>query len=213
MAKKKSKSKSATVPRPPPSQSDSSSVNGVLIYTPSETEVEQSLVVNDVVDALQKLKIDSDQAVEPTQTEKTSKPKQTRSKAKTQVLHQTPETLKAATHEPSKKKSKTKKKTVVGAWKDYFGDEGQLANWQKLCTDVGMDEIPTSITQCRKALNKVWVNIYDFLDAKAEGKPVRKFKSEWALAKYTLDTGKVYPKKHAKEGGPARTLLAHIFRH
>ncbi|CCD46283.1 hypothetical protein ACHAPC_004507 [Botrytis cinerea] len=109
--------------------------------------------------------------------------------------------------------AKTKKKTVVGLWADYFGNETQLANWQRLCVDVGMEEIPTSITKCRKALGKVWVNIYDFLDAKAEGKPVKKYSSERELAKYTMKSGKIYPKIKAKEGGPVRALLAHIFGH
>ncbi|KAI9645466.1 hypothetical protein NHQ30_006205 [Ciborinia camelliae] len=113
----------------------------------------------------------------------------------------------------TKTKIKTKKNTVVGLWEDYFGNETQLANWQRLCIDVGMEEIPTSITQCRKALGKVWVNIFDFLDAKAEGKPVKRYKSEQKLATYTINSGKIYPKKQAKQGGPARVLLAHIFRH
>ncbi|TGO42549.1 hypothetical protein BHYA_0007g00490 [Botrytis hyacinthi] len=109
------------------------------------------------------------------------------------------------------KTAKTKKKTVVGLWADYFGNETELANWQRLCVDVGLEEIPTSITKCRKALGKVWVNIYDFLDAKAEGIPVKRYQSERKLAKYTLESGKIYPKSKAKEGGPARALLAHIF--
>ncbi|QSZ33798.1 hypothetical protein DSL72_005370 [Monilinia vaccinii-corymbosi] len=109
--------------------------------------------------------------------------------------------------------AKTKKTTVVGLWEDYFGNETQLANWQRLCVDVGMEEVPNSITQCRKALGKVWVNIFDFLDAKAEGKPVKRYESEQKLAKYTMKSGKIYPKKQAKQGGPARVLLAHIFRH
>ncbi|KAF7944752.1 uncharacterized protein EAE97_005385 [Botrytis byssoidea] len=107
--------------------------------------------------------------------------------------------------------AKTKKKTVVGLWEDYFGNETELANWQRLCVDVGLEEIPTSITKCRKALGKVWVNIFDFLDAKAEGKPVKRYSSERKLATYTLNTGKIYPKIKAKEGGPARALLAHIY--
>ncbi|RAL66261.1 hypothetical protein DID88_005932 [Monilinia fructigena] len=108
---------------------------------------------------------------------------------------------------------KTKKKNVVGLWSDYFGNETQLANWQRLCVDVGMEEVPTSITQCRKALGKVWVNIFDFLDARAVGKPVKRFESERKLAAYTMKSGKIYPKKQAKEGGPVRALLAHIFSH
>jgi hypothetical protein len=57
----------------------------------------------------------------------------------------------------------------------------------------------------------VWVNIYDLIDAIRENKtPPRRFKSQWALGKYTIKENKVYPKKKAKEGGPVRALLAHI---
>ncbi|KAB8303264.1 hypothetical protein EYC80_004706 [Monilinia laxa] len=107
------------------------------------------------------------------------------------------------------KTGKTKKKDVVGLWQGYFGNETELENWQRLCVDVGMEEVPTSITQCRKALGKVWVNIFDFLDAKAEGKPVKRYKSERKLATYTMNSGKIYPKEKAKQGGPVRALLAH----
>ena len=58
----------------------------------------------------------------------------------------------------------------------------------------------------------IWVNIYDFIDAVREGKPVRRFKTQRALAQYTTNTGRIYPKKKAKEQGPIRALLAHIFR-
>jgi hypothetical protein len=62
-----------------------------------------------------------------------------------------------------------------------------------------------------QALKGIWVNIYDFLDAKAEGMQVRRFKSQRALAAYTVKSEKIYPKKKAKEGGPIKILLAHIF--
>lgn len=39
-----------------------------------------------------------------------------------------------------------------------------------------------------------------------------RFESEKALAKYTLDTGKVYPKSQVPKGSPLRKLLAHISR-
>ncbi|CAD6454029.1 7237c18b-d525-4c96-a596-3bad317ebf0e [Sclerotinia trifoliorum] len=142
-----------------------------------------------------------------------SKPKTGKTK-KGQASEKPKPPKETVTDASSKQKSmKTKKNTVVGLWEDYFGNETQLANWQRLCVDVGMEEIPTSITQCRKALGKVWVNIFDFLDAKAEGKPVKRYSSEHKLATYTLKSGKIFPKSHAKQGGPARVLLAHIFRH
>lgn len=37
------------------------------------------------------------------------------------------------------------------------------------------------------------------------------YKTESALAEYTIREDKIYPKKAAKEGGPVRALLARIF--
>ncbi|TAQ89220.1 hypothetical protein B7494_g2451 [Chlorociboria aeruginascens] len=105
------------------------------------------------------------------------------------------------------KPRKVKKKNVAGAFDDYFGDVSMLGNWQKLCADVGIQEMPGSITKCRKVLSKTWVNIYDFLDAKAAGTEVKHWKSEKALAQYTLQSGRIFPKKKAKEGGPARNII------
>lgn len=62
-----------------------------------------------------------------------------------------------------------------------------------------------------QALGGVWVNIYDRLDAKKAGTSVRKFGSQRELAAYTMTTRKIYPMKKAKEGGPVKCLLAHIF--
>lgn len=143
-----------------------------------------------------------------------SKPKTAKTKkGQTSEKPEPPKNGTAKDASSKQKSTRSKKNTVVGLWEDYFGEETQLGNWQRLCVDVGMEEIPTSITQCRKALGKVWVNIFDFLDAKAEGKPVKRYSSEHKLATYTLKSGKIFPKSHAKQGGPARVLLAHIFRH
>lgn len=57
----------------------------------------------------------------------------------------------------------------------------------------------------------MWINIYDFIDSQREGKIPRRFATEKQLSVYTRKTGRVYPKKKAKEGGPVRALLAHIF--
>lgn len=35
----------------------------------------------------------------------------------------------------------------------YFGDPGKLENWQRLCRDLDIDPVPTSITQCKKVSN------------------------------------------------------------
>lgn len=77
-----------------------------------------------------------------------------------------------------------------------------------LVPDEDKQEADTELTQ---AMRDIWVNIYDFIDAKAAGTQVKKFKSERALADYTMKTRRVYPKEKAKQGGPVRALLAHIF--
>ena len=62
-----------------------------------------------------------------------------------------------------------------------------------------------------QALEGIWINIYDFLDALEKGVQPWRFPSQSALARYTIKTGKIYPKKKAKKEGPVRALLAHIF--
>jgi hypothetical protein len=53
--------------------------------------------------------------------------------------------------------------------------------------------------------------MYDFMDAIHDKKQPHLFPSQKALADYTMQTRKIFPKKKVKEGGPARALLAHIF--
>jgi hypothetical protein len=51
-----------------------------------------------------------------------------------------------------------------------------------------------------KALRGISVNIWDFLESRREGTPVKMFPSKTALAKYTRKTKKFYPLEEAKEG-------------
>jgi hypothetical protein len=122
------------------------------------------------------------------------------------------------------------RKNIVAEFQRYFGNANDLGNWQRLCQDVGIEEDIPSITKCKQvflasscerqcteafcvqALKGVWVNIYDLIDAvRTDRTPPRRFPSQKALAEYTISHQKVYPKKKAKEGGPVRALLAHIF--
>ncbi|KAI4601697.1 hypothetical protein KJ359_011828 [Pestalotiopsis sp. 9143b] len=106
-------------------------------------------------------------------------------------------------------KNPPKKSKIVTRWEDYF-KEGNLEDWNRLMKDLGfVDEFP-SITKCRKALKNVWVNIPDFLNGLASGKPTRHFPSQHELAAYTLKTGKVFPNKKIPKGSPLRRLLANI---
>ncbi|PVH79114.1 hypothetical protein DL98DRAFT_420947 [Cadophora sp. DSE1049] len=101
--------------------------------------------------------------------------------------------------------------TVVTEFARYFGSEDKLENWQRLCRDVGIQDVPRSLAKCKLALRKVWVNIYDLIVAVRQNKIPRRFPSLHALSAYTIRTRKIFPKEKAKEGGLVRQLLAHIF--
>ncbi|KAL4917604.1 hypothetical protein BDW62DRAFT_201629 [Aspergillus aurantiobrunneus] len=93
-----------------------------------------------------------------------------------------------------------------------FGAGTKLQQYQALYQALGLEEpVPTSITQCRKALGRVHVNLIDLIDANRLGKEVRKFQSVAALAKYTRKKQKAFPKAAAKKEGVLRDLLREIW--
>ncbi|KAK0748144.1 hypothetical protein B0T21DRAFT_406684 [Apiosordaria backusii] len=117
----------------------------------------------------------------------------------------------------ARKNRNKNKNNIVARFDRYFG-EGNLEDWQRLCSDIFEDwELATrditSKTKCRKLLKTVFVNIRDLLDA-VESSPKRKpqrFGSHAALKDYTKQTRRFYPKEKVKdELGPARALLRRI---
>ncbi|KAJ7030195.1 hypothetical protein C8F04DRAFT_1114195 [Mycena alexandri] len=94
----------------------------------------------------------------------------------------------------------------------YFGSEEKgLDGWQGLCATVGIEEIPNSITQCKKVLRTVWVNIFDLVDAKSTGQPAKTHASADALRKYSMKKKKIFPKKAAKGNPFLKVLLIEMF--
>lgn len=67
-------------------------------------------------------------------------------------LHQSFATLATTQHlrPGTKKYRKARERFIVEEFDDYFGEDTKLGNWQKLCLDLGMEDPPQSITQCRK---------------------------------------------------------------
>ncbi|KAK6865977.1 hypothetical protein PG995_002505 [Apiospora arundinis] len=97
-----------------------------------------------------------------------------------------------------------KKPAIVKQWDEYFQND-DLENWQRLMKDLGLEgEFRSS--------EKVWVNIYDFLEAVRADRLVHRFATEALLSRYTQKTGKIFPKKHVKKSSPLASLMAHIFR-
>ncbi|KAK4170241.1 hypothetical protein QBC43DRAFT_2438 [Cladorrhinum sp. PSN259] len=111
------------------------------------------------------------------------------------------------------KNKRAKQSAIVDQFNNYYGS-GSLEDWQRLCFDIGLEGDFSSKTKCRNAIRTVHVNIWDLLDAvdKEPKQYPRRFPNAKKLADYTVDTGRIYPKKHAKDAlGPARALLRHIF--
>ncbi|KAJ4297205.1 hypothetical protein N0V88_004123 [Collariella sp. IMI 366227] len=104
---------------------------------------------------------------------------------------------------------KKRSRNIVAEFDNYFGT-GTVQDWQRLCHDVGLEGNFTSITQCRKALKTVYVNIHDFLDAVKKGRTPQRFANVHQLATYTVNSGKIYPKKYVKKMGPVKALMRQI---
>ncbi|KAF2421829.1 hypothetical protein EJ08DRAFT_653318 [Tothia fuscella] len=89
-----------------------------------------------------------------------------------------------------------------------YGSASKLEGWQKLCADVAISPVPASITQCKKALTTVYVNIFDLIEARNSNScPPQLFRSLNALRNYSRKNHKVYSRINAKEDGFTRALL------
>ncbi|KAK3647296.1 hypothetical protein LTR56_008127 [Elasticomyces elasticus] len=97
---------------------------------------------------------------------------------------------------------------------DYFDAtyerlEDRLAAWQLLCVHVGIDP-ELSITKCKEALSKVFINIVDFVASQKGGPPFKRFESAGELRRY-IRKGKVFPLGLAKDSPCLRCLLINVF--
>jgi len=92
-----------------------------------------------------------------------------------------------------------------------YGHDGRLEGWRTLCADVGIRDIPNSATQCKKVLNRTWVNLVDLIECRANGTQVAQHRSQRALRMYTKETGKIFPKVAAKQNGFLKALLITMY--
>jgi hypothetical protein len=114
----------------------------------------------------------------------------------------------------SKKYHKEHGRCLLSEFTFHYGDnEERLAGWQALCYEVKMRTVPDTITQCRKALKRVHVNIVDLIDARRTSRSAKKFPSRNALRQYTFsfEIPKFFPKKAAKRNGFLTALLIDMY--
>ncbi|KAH8430986.1 uncharacterized protein LDX57_008648 [Aspergillus melleus] len=110
----------------------------------------------------------------------------------------------------SKKYRKERVKFASTEFERYYHIGNKLQNYRALCQELRVEGPLTSVTQCRKALAKVHVNIFDLIDSRRTGAAVQRFPNQAALRKYTKDTEKIFPKQAAKADGFLKELLRRI---
>ncbi|KAJ4365991.1 hypothetical protein N0V95_000368 [Ascochyta clinopodiicola] len=117
----------------------------------------------------------------------------------------------------SKTQRKKRRNHAIAAEMDaaYGTDITKLEKWQELCRDVGIEPVPQSITQCRKALSKVWVNLVNLIDHRRNRNiQLIVFPSYKQFCKYTIGDGKahdhIFPKELAKKEGFIKALLRNL---
>ncbi|THH09544.1 hypothetical protein EW146_g8659 [Bondarzewia mesenterica] len=100
---------------------------------------------------------------------------------------------------------------AVEEFHKYFGENvSSLQAWQDLCRQLGVviDGMPPgSITECKRLLKGVYVNIVDLVDSQISGNTVKTFSSAKDLSKYIRRTGKVFPRERAKANPLLRQFL------
>ncbi|CAE6374527.1 unnamed protein product [Rhizoctonia solani] len=92
----------------------------------------------------------------------------------------------------------------------YGTDQNDLASWQNLCRVMDIANIPEKLSDCKKLVNTIYVNLVDLVDMPNTGKKARLFETEGALSKYTKNSEKIFPRKDARAGGLLKHLLRNI---
>ncbi|EEA26182.1 hypothetical protein TMatcc_005571 [Talaromyces marneffei ATCC 18224] len=93
--------------------------------------------------------------------------------------------------------------------KAYGTNHTRLESWQNLCIEVGIGHL-SSITQCKKALSKINVNIVDSMECRWSGNKPRLFPSLNSLRNYTKEHDLYFPRDAAKKEGFVKILLKPI---
>ncbi|KAH6382938.1 hypothetical protein HBI60_259460 [Parastagonospora nodorum] len=109
---------------------------------------------------------------------------------------------------------KREKEALAAELALYDDGKDRLDRWQQLCVEVGvadLDELPKSISACKKKLNAVRVNICNLVDHRRNPQttPLLRFDSYCDLSLYTQGD-RVCPKGVAKQDGIVRGLLRRI---
>jgi len=83
----------------------------------------------------------------------------------------------------------------------------KLVQWQKLCEEMSVETNLPSIVQCKKALKKVYINLWDVVDHRRNPElPITHFKSHAKFYRAICGSN-TFPREIAKEDGFINVLL------
>lgn len=94
----------------------------------------------------------------------------------------------------------------------YWGTDGdKLEQHQEMCRDLGLTHIPGTVTQCKKALDPLKINLFTVIDNKRNPKiKIVQYESLSKLRKSVRKSG-CFPRDAAKAGGGCfRSLLCRL---
>ncbi|KAG8725502.1 hypothetical protein FRC12_001369 [Ceratobasidium sp. 428] len=92
----------------------------------------------------------------------------------------------------------------------YGTNQNDLASWQNLCRALGVDDVPDTLSACKKIVKGTHVNLVDLVDMPNTKQPAQHFEDVAALRKYSKKNKKIFPRDEAKAGGILRHLLRPI---
>ncbi|KAF2866282.1 hypothetical protein BDV95DRAFT_584450 [Massariosphaeria phaeospora] len=111
----------------------------------------------------------------------------------------------------TKSQKKRRARFYADEWDAQFGHvKNKLQGWQELCEEVGIKPVPSSITQCRKALSRTHINLVNLMDHRRNANiKLIKFHSFKQFRSYTMDKfpERIFPKEEAKREGFIKDLL------
>ncbi|KAF9471705.1 hypothetical protein BDN70DRAFT_767230, partial [Pholiota conissans] len=91
---------------------------------------------------------------------------------------------------------------------NYGTEKNSLESWQALCKHLGANPVPKTLNRCRQMVMTTHVNLVDLVDVFESDKVATVFDTVEELSRYTMATGKYFPREDIDAGD----LLKHLLR-
>ncbi|KAJ4412338.1 hypothetical protein N0V91_000809 [Didymella pomorum] len=107
-----------------------------------------------------------------------------------------------------KEKNNLQTEALTAEIKHHYGANlSRLDRWQELCEEIGIEKIPTSVSQCQKVLRGVFVNLFNVVDHRRNPElKILRFQTRGEFNAYTRK-GHEFPRNCAKQEGFIKALL------